>query len=155
MLIPLCMPGSVYSSSVSWDGCGWMFPDELRVSSFLSSFPTLCLNNDTVSPLQLHWVKGVCMFRCNLPPVLMAEWLESFMCHCSTTGLEQTSNKSQHTKLTLEKKIFPPLLSRFELASFGSWIQRSANKLFQCPYSQCVTLQSVCVCVCVCVWRRL
>ena len=26
------------------------------------------------------------------------------MCHCSNTGVEWTPNKSQHTKLTLEKK---------------------------------------------------
>ena len=27
------------------------------------------------------------------------------MCHCGNTGVEQTLNKSQHTKFTLEKKI--------------------------------------------------
>ena len=31
-LIPLFMPGSVHSGSVSWDSCGWMFPDKLCVS---------------------------------------------------------------------------------------------------------------------------
>ena len=29
------------------------------------------------------------------------------------TGVERTPNKSQHTKLTLEKNIFPPLLTGF------------------------------------------
>ena len=38
-LIPLFMPGSVHSGSVSWDDCGWMFPDKLCVSSFLHGFP--------------------------------------------------------------------------------------------------------------------
>ena len=38
-LIPFCMPGSVRSSSASWDDCGRMFPDKLRVSSFPSRFP--------------------------------------------------------------------------------------------------------------------
>ena len=33
-------------------------------------------------------------------------------CHCGNTGLERTLNKSQHTKLTLEKEIFSPLLAR-------------------------------------------
>ena len=32
--------------------------------------------------------------------------------------MEQTPNKRQHTKLTLEKKILPPLLPEFELATF-------------------------------------
>ena len=38
-LIPLFMPGSVHSGSASWDDCGWVFPDELLVSSFLHGFP--------------------------------------------------------------------------------------------------------------------
>ena len=31
--------------------------------------------------------------------------------------MERTPNKSQHTKLTLEKKILPPFLPGFELAT--------------------------------------
>ena len=50
------------------------------------------------------------MFKCNLPPALLAECPESFACHCGDTGLERTPYKSQHTKLTPEKKILPPLL---------------------------------------------
>ena len=62
--------------------------------------PTLFLDSSIVSPFWLWWVKGVCMFRCNLPPALLAEWLGSCMCHFGNTGVEQTLNKSQHTKLT-------------------------------------------------------
>ena len=47
------------------------------------------------------------MFRFNLPPVLLAERPGSFACHCGNTGVERTPNKTQHTKLTLEKKIPP------------------------------------------------
>ena len=57
-----------------------------------------------VSLLQLRWIKGVCVFRCNLPPALLAEWPGSFMCHCGYMGVERTPSKSQHTKLTPEKK---------------------------------------------------
>ena len=32
--ISLFMPGSVHSGSASWDDCGQMFPDKLRVSCF-------------------------------------------------------------------------------------------------------------------------
>ena len=39
-----------------------------------------------------------------------------FTCYCGNTGVERTLNKSQHTNLTLEKKILPPLLPGFELA---------------------------------------
>ncbi len=69
------------------------------------------------------------MSRCNLPPALLAERLSSIMCHCSNTGTEQTPNKSQHTKLTPEKKIFLPLLPGFELATFRSQVRHSTNNL--------------------------
>ena len=49
--------------------------------------------------------------------------------------MERTSNKSQLTKLTLEKTILPPLLSGFELATFRSRIRRSANELSRLPYN--------------------
>ena len=48
-------------------------------------------------------------------------------------GAERTPNKSQHTKLTLEKKILTPLLPGFELAIFWSWVRRSYNKLSRPP----------------------
>ena len=135
-LIPLFTPGLVHSSSVSWDDCDRVFPDELCVSSFPDRVSTLCLDSSIVSPLWLRWVKGVCMFRCNLPPALLAEWPGYFTCHCSNTWVERTPNKSQHTKLTLEKKILPPLLPGLEHATFWSQVQHSnqyalSNKL---PY---------------------
>ena len=71
----------------------------------------------------------ICMFRCNLPPALLAEWLGSFMCRCSNTGVEQIPNKSQHTKLMTEKKILPPLLPRFKLTTFWSQVQCSHQQL--------------------------
>ena len=37
-----------------------------------------------------------------------------------TRGMERTPNKSQHTELTLEKKILLPLLPEIELATFRS-----------------------------------
>ena len=65
------------------------------------------------------------VFRCNLPSALFAEWPGSFTCHCGNTGVEQTPNNNKHTKLTLEKKILPPLLPGFELATFRSPVRRS------------------------------
>ena len=46
-------------------------------------------------------------------------------------GLGWTSNESQHTKLTLEKKILPLLLLGFKLTTFRSRVWCSTNKLFQ------------------------
>ena len=102
------------------------------------SVPTLCLDSSLVSPLQFHWVKGVCMFRCNLPPALLAEWPGSFTSYCSNTGEEQTQNKSQHTKLTLEKKNLLPLLPGFELAIFRSRVRHSNQQAIPAIWSYAV-----------------
>ena len=133
-LISLFRPGLVHSGSASWGdwlSVPWWFECEL-VSL---EVPSLCLDSSVVSPLWLCWVKGVCMFRCmfrwNQPPALLAEWLRSFTCHCSNTGLERTPKKSLHSKLTVEKKILPLLLPGFELATFRSRVQHSTNKLSQ------------------------
>ena len=53
------------------------------------------------------------------------------MCHYGNMGVEQTPNKSQHTKLTLEKKILPPLLPGFELATFRSRVPPSNQQAIQ------------------------
>ena len=42
-------------------------------------------------------------------------------------------NKSQHTKLTLEKNILPPLLLGFEHATFRSRVQRSYQQDIPTP----------------------
>ena len=85
------------------------------------------------SPLRLRWVKGICVFRCNLPSALLAEWPEFFTCHCSNTEMDRAPNKSQHTKLTLENKSLTPLLPGFELATFRARVRCSTNKLFRLP----------------------
>ena len=47
--------------------------------------------------------------------------------------VERTPNKSQHTKLTLEKNILPPLLQGFELATFCSRVRRSDQQAIPAP----------------------
>ena len=122
-----------------WPNVPWQVACEL-VSG---QIPTLWLDSDKVSPLQLRWVKGVCVFRCNLPPALLTEWPGSFTCHCQNTGVERTLNKSQRTKLTLEKKILPPLQSWFELATFQSQVQRSYQQAFPGPRRQRITVENI------------
>ena len=86
------------------------------------------------SQLTLTWLGQGCMHvRWNLPPALLAKWLESLHAAAVTRGVEQTPNKSQHTKLTLEKKILPLLLLGFKLATLWSWIQRSYQQAIQAP----------------------
>ena len=77
--------------------------------------------------------QDVCVFRCNPPPALLAEWLGSFMCHCGNTGVGWMPNKSQHTKLTLEKKILLPLLTGFKLATFWSRVWSSNQQAILAP----------------------
>ena len=74
------------------------------------------------------------MLRCNLPPALSAEKPGPFTCHCGNTGVERTPNNSQHTKLTLEKKILSPLLPGFELAAFRSRVRRSNQQAIPAPH---------------------
>ena len=45
-----------------------------------------------------------------------------------TRGWNGYRNKSQHRKLTLEKKILPPLLQGFEPATFRSRVRRSNHR---------------------------
>ena len=83
--------------SWSWDKCGQLFLDELHIHelvSLVSRCGTLCVCLDsTVSQLRLCWVKGICVFRFNLPPALWAEWTESFTCPLRYyMGVERTPN---------------------------------------------------------------
>ena len=50
--------------------------------------------------------------------------------------MEQTPNKSQHAKLTLEKKILPPLLLGFELTTVDHESGALTNKLSRLPISR-------------------
>ena len=99
-------------------------PRQVACKLFPKRFPHYAWTA-AVSPLRSRWVKSVCVFRCNLPPALWAEWPGSFTCHCGNTGVERTTNKSQRTKLTLEKKVLLPFLPGIELATFRSRVWRS------------------------------
>ena len=76
-----------------------------------------------------------------------------------TRGWNGYQNKNQHRKLTLEKKILPPLLQGFEPATFRSRVRRSIHWAIPVPNYSNRTVTSmksmqessnVCVCVCVC-----
>ena len=59
-----------------------------------------------------------------------------------TQGWNGYRNKSQHRKLTLEKKILPPLQQGFEPATFQSRVRRSNHWAIPAP-------PRVCVCACI------
>ena len=53
-----------------------------------------------------------------------------FLCTTAVTlGWNGYQNKSQHRKLTLEKKILPPLLQGFKRTTFGSWVIQNFNTI--------------------------
>ena len=59
---------------------------------------------------------------------LFSTILEAFL-----RGWNGYRNKSQHRKLTLEKKIFPPLLQGFEPATFQSRVRRYKHRAVTAP----------------------
>ena len=107
--IPLFKPGLVRMQSQSkvrqlWQSIPRWVACELV--SLIGSH-TICLDS-IVTLLQCRWIsmEGVCIFRCNLPSELLAEWLTSFAWCFSNTGVEQTQNKvSKPRKLPLEGRI--------------------------------------------------
>ena len=84
------------------------------------------------APVYSHFIKtyicSVYVFSCNLPPALWAEWPGSFTC-CGNTGRNRYQSKSQHSKLTPEKKIHPPHLQGLQSATFQPWVQCSTTEL--------------------------
>ena len=60
-----------------------------------------------------------------------------------TRGWNGYRNKSQHRKLTLEKKIVPPLLQGFEPATFQSPFPRSNHRSFSVWFELLVTIVTV------------
>ena len=55
----------------------------------------------------------------------------SCTCHCGNTWMERTPNKSQHTNLTLEKKILPPLLPA--RANYPAYAKQALSILNNAP----------------------
>ena len=129
-IIPIFMSSSVYSCSAS---CGWVFPDKLRMSSFPNRFPhyTWTAAWSACSDFVGSRVYACLGVTCQLH--FLVEWPGSFTCQSGSTGVEWPSNKSQHTKLTLEKKILPPLLPGFELATYRSRVRRSYQQAIPAP----------------------
>ena len=99
-LSPLFRPGSVHSGSASRDDCDRVFLDELRVSSLPDRFPHYIPGQQHSQPTPTSLGQGVRVFKCNLPPALLADRTGSVTCYCGNTGVERTPNNSQHTKLT-------------------------------------------------------
>ena len=104
----------------------------------LPSRRKFCVYHSTMHPftVSLHSKphrQGVCVFGCNLPPALLAEWPGFLRATGVTRGSNGYRNNSQHRKLTLEKKILPPLLPGLEPGTFRSRVRRSNHWAIPAP----------------------
>ena len=126
-LIPLFRPGSVHSGSASRDDCDRVFPDELRVSSFPDRFPH---NAWTAAYSALSDFVGSKVYACLGVTCHLHFWQNDRGISRATavTWGWNGHRISQYTKLTLEKKILPPLLPGFELATFRPRVRRSTQR---------------------------
>ena len=76
-----CLVGDM--TGVTWKCCC------LSACSVYAQQPCITF---TVSLYSKQHMQGACVFGCNLPPALLAEWPGSFTCYCSklsNTGMEQ------------------------------------------------------------------
>ena len=129
-LIPLYRPGSVHSGSASWDDYEQVFPDDLRVSLFPDSFPHYTWTSSRVSPLVGSKVYSCLCVTCHLHFWQIGCGL--LRATAVTWGWNGHRIKRQHTKLTLEKEILPPLLPGFELTTFRSRVRHSNQQATTC-----------------------
>ena len=92
------------------------------------------------------------MLMCYLTPAPYAEWPGSFKCRCGKTGVERLLNKSQHKKLTLEKKMSPAVraetwprnLSITSPTLYQQAIPLPSLGLYVCKYSCIYRLTAAC-----------
>ena len=78
--------------------------------------------------------QGACVYRCKLPPALSEEW-DLLRATAVTRGWNGYRNKNQHRKLTMEKKILPPLLPGLEPETFRSRVRHSNHWAVTTPKS--------------------
>ena len=144
--MPVCLSGcslhtafwnihrsSVLTASV-WLLHGW---------SHLKPLPSrrmFCVHNKTMHHLQCHIIRShiLRMHLCLAVTCYLHFWQNDRDLLGATTvsrGWNGYRNKSQHRKLTLEKKILPPLLSRLEPANFRIRAQNSTTETLSHPTS--------------------
>ena len=105
-LIPLLQPGSVHTCRVSWDDCGQMFPDNLRVSLLPDRFPQYATSYKTKKNL-------LCIFHIK----------ESFTNVVHQTLKWYSVNLSWHNTCTSTRLIIENSLKEFSKQSTTSAFQ--------------------------------
>ena len=107
----------------------------------------------TIQPctrLQCHFIQSHIVYACLAVTCHLHFWQDDrdlLRATAVTRGWNGYRNKSQHRKLTLEKKTLPPLLPGFEPATFRSRVRRSTTELSRSPLYATVVRTRECVCV--------
>ena len=110
-----------------------MFLEELRVSSFPDKFPHYARTAEESAHSDFV---GSTVYACSGVTCHLHFWQNDrvlLRATAVTRGVERTPNKSQHTKLILEKKILSPLLPGFDLATFRSRVRHSNQQAIPTP----------------------
>ena len=116
------MPGSVHSGSASRDDCGRMFPDKLRVSSFPYRFPHYAWT--AAWSAHSDFVRSS-VYTCS-----------GVTCHLHFWQNDRgILNKSQHTKLSLEKKFSRRSCRNSNSQPFDHASGAHTNRLSRVPLS--------------------
>ena len=70
-----------------------------------------------------------CVFNCDLPPVLLAEWLGSFMHYCSNTGPKWIPNESAQKAATPAETQTPKIYLFLFLEWDKSYLRKSTTSV--------------------------
>ena len=113
----------------------WLVPHETAAVSA----QVLCTpyNHAPCHFMQSHICK---VYACLAVTCHLHFWQNDWDISCATVvtwGWKRDQNKSQHRKLTLEKKILLPLLQGFEPTTFQSWVRRSNHCTIPTPDWSC------------------
>ena len=100
----------------------WIYTEEVYLQrlKLLPSRRMFCVHHTAVHQCTVSLPILSYVSSCNLPPALLTEWQYFLHTAAVTRRWNGYRNKSQHRKLTPEKKILPPLLPGFEPATFRS-----------------------------------
>ena len=78
-------PPKQCTDSAIWSLHGWCYV-KLQSSRCMFCVHHTTMHQFTVSSHTKPYRQGAYVFRCTLPPALLAEWLRSSTCYCSNTG---------------------------------------------------------------------
>ena len=98
---------------------GWCY------MKLLPSRHKFCVHHTTMSLMQSHILKVCACLAVTCHLHFGQNDRDLLRATAVTWGWNGYWNKSQRRKLTLEKKILPPLLQGFEPLTFQSWVRRS------------------------------